>query len=109
MGVASQECNQVPYQDCQQIPQQQCNPVHKKVPQRISRTVPKKVCDGAGGSSSGFGGNIKFGNTNGNTPLVRKEVEEEEDFEVFSEKQVNLKSGDAVNSGNDLLRRKLIF
>jgi len=89
--VQQQDCNQVPYQDCQDIPQEQCNPVHKK----ISRTVPKKVCDGTGGSVSDFGGGFNFGSSN--TNLIRKE--EEEDFEVFSEKQINTKSGDAVNFG----------
>jgi len=80
--------------------------------------VPKKVCDG--GSSSGFGGNFNTGNGGvgdydygnydnggsnfggsfnsgtGNVPRTRNDDTE---VEVFSEKQINLKSGDAVNFG----------
>merc|ERR1712088_178607 len=48
--VQKQKLRQVPYDDCQ--------------------SVPKKVCDGAGGSGSGFGGNFNSGS--GNIPRTRK-------------------------------------
>jgi len=102
--VPDQKCSKVPYQDCQNVPSQQCNPVHKKVPQRISKTVPKKVCDGGsgGGFNSGSGNlgdydlDFGFNSGTGNIPRNRNE---NADAEVFSDKLVNLKSGDAVNFG----------
>ena len=61
---------------------------------QISRTVPKKVCDG--GAGSGFNsGNGNFGDYDYDFPRTKAE----KDAEVFSDKQVNLKSGDAVNFG----------
>ena len=83
---------------------------------QISKTVPKKVCDGgAGGGNFGdydygnydnggnnFGGNFNSGG--GNFPRTRNENEDAEVFsfsdkQVKQDKEVNLKSGDAVNFG----------
>merc|ERR1711933_577718 len=85
--VTEQACSQVPYENCQDVPKQECRAVHKKVPKRVSRRVPKKVCDDGG----------SYGAINRQTEAVGSGgVKIRSDA---PEKQVKLKSGDAVNFG----------
>jgi len=85
--VTEQACSQVPYDNCQNVPKQECRAVHKKVPKRVSRRVPKKVCDDGG----------SYGAINRQTEAVGSGgVKIRSDA---PEKQVKLKSGDAVNFG----------
>merc|ERR1712121_297054 len=73
--VTEQACSQVPYQNCQNVPKQECRAVHKK------------VCDDGG----------SYGAVNRQTETVGSGgVKIRSDA---PEKQVKLKSGDAVNFG----------
>ena len=85
--VTEQSCSQVPYQNCQNVPKQECRAVHKKVPKRVSRRVPKKVCDD-GGSYGAVNRQAETVGTGG--VKIRSDA---------PEKQVKLKTGDAVNFG----------
>merc|ERR1712226_1042814 len=85
--VTEQACLQVPYQSCQNVPKQECRAVHKKVPKRVSRRVPKKVCDDGGS----FGTINRQAEEVGNGGVkIRSDA---------PEKQIKLKTGDAVNFG----------
>merc|ERR1712128_173642 len=85
--VPSQECRTVTEQACSQVPYQECQNVHKKIPKRVSKRVPKKVCDDGGS----YGGPQRQNESAGNGGVkIRSDA---------PEKQVKVKSGDAVNFG----------
>merc|ERR1711962_365120 len=85
--VQKERVRQVPYNDCRDVPKQECRAVHKKVPKRVSRRVPKKVCDDGGS----FGTVNRQAEEVGNGGVkIRSDA---------PEKQIKLKTGDAVNFG----------
>merc|ERR1712007_270811 len=85
--VPSQECRTVTEQACSQVPYQNCQNVPKQEPKRVSRRVPKKVCDDGGS----FGTINRQAEKVGNGGVkIRSDA---------PEKQIKLKTGDAVNFG----------
>merc|ERR1712013_580087 len=85
--VQVKQCNTEYQKQCVPKQRQECNTVHKKVPKRVSRRVPKKVCDD-GGSYGAVNRQAETVGTGG--VKIRSDA---------PEKQVKLKTGDAVNFG----------